>query len=87
MFLTSRQVRNKYNNGVILQNRQNNIYVTIFSFIGIHFTSTIKRAKKGKHYRLDNPYWMEHREQGVLEKIRMIMDKEVKVIGWKLWKK
>jgi hypothetical protein len=71
-FLTPVQARNAYNKGIILENRHSQNYVIAFSLCGLHFSSTSKRAKKGKHYKLDNPYWCVH-DNGIYKKIHMIL--------------
>ena len=79
MFLTEVQARNSYNSGKILENRQNQKFVRIFQLCSLRFSSTEKRAKKGKQYRLDNPYWKIH-SVSLIEKLKMIFNKEVKLI-------
>ena len=83
MFLKEAKARNSYNNGVILENRQNMKYVIIFSLCNMHFSSTEKRAKKGKQYRLDNPYWKVY-TGGLLKKLELIRTGRVKMIKRKV---
>jgi hypothetical protein len=78
-FLTPKQARNEYNNGSILENRNNMKYVRIFSLCFMHFTSTVKRANKGNQYRLDNPYWGVI-SGGVFTKLKMIWNCEVRLV-------
>jgi len=81
-FLTQNETRNAYNNGIILENRHNREYVIIFSLCGLHFSSTYKRARKGKQYKLDDKYWCKHHTD-LREKILMILDRKVHLIRGK----
>jgi hypothetical protein len=82
-FLTINQSRNEYNSGKILENRQNTKYVYIFSLCSRHFTSTVKRAKKGNQYRLNNPYWVQL-PGGLFTKLKMIICKDVVLVRKKI---
>lgn len=79
MFLSKKEARNLYNSGVILENRNNQTYVHVFSLCGYHFSSTVKRANKGKQYKLDNPYWKEH-SRSIFTKLKMIVSGRVTII-------
>lgn len=78
-FLNSREARNAYNNGNILENRNSRFYVTAFQFCGFHFTSTSKRATKGAHYRLDNGWWCIV-DGGIITKLKLIVTGNVTII-------
>jgi len=78
-YLTYQQARNAYNKGEILQNRQNTKYTIVFSLASLHFTSTKKRAIKGKHYKLDNPYWITI-NYSLLAKLKLIFSNKVHLI-------
>jgi len=78
-FLTQNQARNLYNNGAILENRRNREYVVIFSICGFHFTSTDRRVRKGKNYKLDDKYWCIY-PGDIFTKLRMIFSGRVRKI-------
>lgn len=84
-FLTPTEARNFYNSGYILSNKQNRKFVTIFSVCGFHFSTTTKRAKKGKQYKLDNPYWTTtYYKNSLISKLRLIVDGKVKLVRRKV---
>ena len=76
-FLTQYDAREAYLGGKILENRQNRVYITAFSLFGIHYTSTKKRAEKGKKYKLDSEWWCTPNEQGLLRKVYLILSGRV----------
>lgn len=78
-FLTSKEARNAYNSGYILQNRNSSNYVIVFQFCYMHFSSTQKRANKGKHYRLDDKFWRIE-SKSTFDKFKYIFDKNIKRI-------
>ena len=53
-WLTKEQAQQAYNNGKILQNRQNDKYITTFKLLWMHFSSNPNRRKA---YGFNNKHW------------------------------
>ena len=68
--------RNAYNSGYILHNHN----VMIFSLLGMHFTTNKKRARNGRHYKLDDAHWMAQTNSAFHRKIWCIISGKVQLI-------
>ena len=71
--LSHQQARNNYNNGNTLCCSIGGKPTVIFTLLGRHYTSTKKRARNGKHYKLDNGKWSLTIDQTLYKKIRLIL--------------
>lgn len=80
MFLTKQEARNEYNKGSILENRNQVDYVFIFRLCGFDFTSTKRRTRRNKHYKLDDPFWKIHSTNSLMKKLKLIYNKEVRLL-------
>jgi len=78
-FLSNRELRNLYNSGTILENRNNRNYVIIFSLCGLHFSSTKRRAMKRKQYMLDDRFWCKY-PGGTFTKLKLIISGRVHLL-------
>lgn len=87
MFLTQKEATKEYNKGLILENRENSLYVRLFRlFWFFHFTTSKNRAVRGRKYKFDNKFWKvfntyePNKNSNFIKKIKMIRNKEVHLI-------